>query len=438
MNNEQREFATSLLDFVNRSPSAFHAAANCLAALEQSGCILLRENEPWNLRQGGRYCVMKNGSGLIAFTVGTGDLAGQGFRIIGAHTDSPCFKLKPGSAFVSADGYVSLNTEAYGGMILHSWFDRPLSLAGRVILNGDGPASLVERLCIIDRPILIIPNLCIHLNRTVNEGAPINRQTDVPPLLGLAGKGLGKADYLPELLAQELGVDKRDIIDYDLFLYEWEKGLLMGREQEFVSASRLDNLSMVFNALQAFLTSDKGDGLKVFAAFDNEEVGSLTAPGADSAFLPQVLRRISSNLGLQEEQWFMALANSMAISADTAHAVHPNYSAKHDPENRPVLGKGPVIKYSAAQKYATTALSAAFFAKICQEAGVPCQKYANRSDIPGGSTIGPALSSLLSIRTVDVGTPILAMHSIREFGCVADNFHTVRAFQTFYELKLSV
>lgn len=435
MEKKDQKFAENLLQYLNDSPTAWHAVENGTALLRSCGFQELKETQNWSLQTGGRYFVTKNGSALIAFTVGKGDLAREGFRIIGAHTDSPCLKIKPGACSVTADGYVKMNVEIYGGAILNTWFDRPLALAGRLVVREDG--ALRERLVRIDKPVFMIPNLCIHFHRDVNEKGAYNRQTDMMPLLCMKEEDVEKEAYLPNLIQKETGTGKADIVDYELFLYEYQKGIIMGKNQEFLSASRIDDLSMVYAGLSALAEAETGMGCQVLAAFDNEEVGSITAQGANSGLLQHILNRIGKNLGLTDEEYFQAIANSTSISADLAHAVHPNYGDKHDTETRPVLGGGPVIKYSASQRYATTAMSAARFMEVCKKAGVPCQKFVNRNDIVGGSTIGPALSGLTTIPTVDIGAPVLAMHSIREFGAIADNVYTKQAFLAYYGAAFS-
>lgn len=431
MKNKEETFSADLLQYLNESPTAYHAVENAVALLREQGFQELKETESWSLLKGGKYFVVKNGSALIAFTVGKGDLAKEGFRIIGAHTDSPCLKIKPGACSVTPDGYVKVNVEIYGGAILNTWFDRPLAMAGRLIVKENG--VLREKLIQIDKPVFLIPNLCIHFHRDVNEKAAYNKQTDLLPLLCMKEEGVEKEEYLFQLIREETGTEKADIADYELFLYEYQKGIFTGKNQEFISASRIDDLSMVYAGLTALTQVKTGAACQMLAAFDNEEVGSTTAQGANSGLLRELLNRICKNLGLTDEEYFQAIANSTSVSADLAHAVHPNYSDKHDAETRPVLGEGPVIKYSASQRYATTAMSAAYFMEACERAGVPCQKFVNRNDIAGGSTIGPALSGLTTIPTVDMGAPILAMHSIREFGAVADMVSTELAFRAYYE-----
>lgn len=429
--DENRKFTQGLLQYLNDSPTAFHAVENAAAILKENGFQELKETEKWSLEKEGRYFVVKNSSAVIAFTVGTGDLAEAGFHIIGAHTDSPALKVKPGDCTVTPDGYVKVNVEIYGGAILQTWFDRPLALAGRLVVKENG--ALREKLVRIDKPVFMIPNLCIHFSRDMKEKGACNKQTEILPLLSMKEDDMEKEDYLPALLEEETGIEKGNIVDYELYLYEYQKGILTGKKQEFISAGRIDDLSMVYAGLTALTQAQAQAGCQVLAAFDNEEVGSTTAQGANSGLLLHLLNRICKNLGLTDEGYFQAVANSTSISADLAHAVHPNYSDKHDTENRPVLGRGPVIKYSASQRYATTAMSAAYFMQACERADVPYQKFVNRNDIAGGSTIGPALSGLTTIPTVDMGAPILAMHSIREFGAVADMEYTRRAFLAYYE-----
>lgn len=429
----RQKFSEDLLQYLNDSPTAYHAVENAAEILKQHNFQELNETMEWSLQKGGKYFVIKNQSGIIAFTVGDGDLTNEGFRIIGAHTDSPNLKIKPGPCTVTPDGYVKVNVEVYGGPILSTWFDRPLAVAGRLIVKEDN--ELKGRLININKPVFMLPNLCTHFQRDVNEkGSFYNKQKDIFPLLSMKEDDVEKGDYLLNLVQKETGIEKARILDYELFLYEYQQGIFTGKDGEFISASRIDNLAMVYAGLAALAESvDKGNAYRIFAAFDNEEVGSTTAQGANSGFLMHIVNRICKNLGLTDDAYFRAVANSTSISADTAHAVHPNYSDKHDPENRPVLGGGPVIKYSASQRYGTTAFSAAYFMEACEQAGVPCQKYVNRNDIVGGSTIGPALSSRTTIPTVDMGIPILAMHSIREFGAVMDNVYTEMAFQAYFK-----
>lgn len=430
----QKELAQNLIDFTYESPTAFHAVENLKNTLNEKGFIHLKEEDRWELKKEGKYYITKNDSALIAFVVGTGDVAEHGFKLIGAHTDAPTFRIKPNPEMVAENTYVKLNTEVYGGPILNTWFDRPLSVAGRVMLRGENPLNPVTRLVNINKPILIIPNLAIHMNRDVNNGVALNRQKDVLPMIGLVNETLEKDKYLLNTIAKELNVEACEILDFDLFLYEYEKGCIMGLSEEFISTPRLDDLSMVHAGIKALLDSKVTKGTNVMVCFDNEEVGSTTKQGADSNLLAHLLERIVLNLGGDKEDYFRALTKSFMISADLAHAVHPNSPEKHDPINKPVINKGPVIKVSANQKYTSDGESVAVYVAICEKAGVPYQKFVNRSDAAGGSTIGPINSSHLHIRSVDMGSPILAMHSVRELGGVMDHYYTTKSFEEFFNL----
>ena len=330
--------------------------------------------------------------------------------------------------------YVKLNTEVYGGPILSTWFDRPLSLAGRVTIKGNSPLKPLTKLVNVNKPLLIIPNLAIHMNRNVNEGYAINKQKDTLPLLGFINSELEKGDYLISILEEELGVSKSDILDFDLFLYEYEKGCLLGANEEFISSSRLDDLWMVFAGIKAIAETEENKATKVMICIDNEEIGSLTPQGANSSLLRTILERITLALGNNKEDYFRALSNSIMISADLAHAVHPNQSEKHDPTNRPLLGEGPVIKIAASGSYSTDSYTSSMFQELCNSVNVPYQKFVNRSDVRGGTTIGPITSADLSIPVIDMGAPLLGMHSVRELAAVIDNKYTIDVFKRFYEV----
>ncbi len=420
-------------EFLASCPSACHVPEAMAAHLVSAGYAELDESKQWKLRPGGKYYLVRNSSSLLAFAIDSANLADKGMRIIASHTDSPTFKIKPGPCTITPARYLRLNVEAYGGAILSSWFDRPLSLAGRVALKGEKPFQPTVRLIDCKRALAVIPNLAIHFNRSVNEGYAYNKQIDMQPLFGLNAGG-DDDDCIPALIAEELGVSRDNVLEYELYLYDCTPGSVLGRDGELFLAAKWDNLSMVYAGVRGMVESQGFGGLRMLVAFDNEEVGSRTMQGADSSFLPGIIRRICLGLGMDEEKTYQALARSLCISGDVAHAVHPNHADKHDPENRPVLGGGPVIKYSAGQKYVTNAVSAAVFEQVCAAARVPVQKYVNRSDLPGGSTIGPALSSMCSILTVDVGIPILSMHSVQELGALADVEMTATAFACFYDL----
>lgn len=430
---EELKLSQELIDFIYDSPTAFHTVKSIRKILDGHGFSELKEEEKWKINKGGKYYFVKNDSAITAFTAGKGEIENTGFKIIGAHTDSPSFRIKPMPEII-ADGYVKLNTEVYGGAILNTWLDRPLSLAGRVALKSDNTLKPIIKLVNVKRPVLIIPNLAIHMNREMNKGVELNGQKDMLPVLSLVNDTLKKDDYLLNLLASELNVNKEDIIDFDLFLYEFEKGSIIGLNNEFISSSRLDDLTMVFAGVKAIAESQVSDSTNVLVCFDNEEVGSSTKQGADSPMLSSVLERISMCLGKNKEDYYRALAQSFIISSDSAHAVHPNSPEKADPVNRPEMNKGPVIKISASQSYTSDSVSIAVYSEICKKADVPVQKFVNRSDEKGGSTIGPISSSHINIRSVDIGTALLAMHSVRELGGVYDQLYVTKSFKKFYEL----
>lgn len=430
----EKKLALELIDFLYDSPSACHGVKATQKILDENRFIEIKEADKWDLQAKGKYYVIKNDSALIAFEVGTGDIEETGFRLIGAHTDVPGFRIKPNPQMISEGKYVKLNTEVYGGPILHTWFDRPLSIAGKVSLKGESPLKPETRLVNINKPLLIIPSLAIHMNREVNEGFKINRQVDTLPLLGLINDKLEKEDYLMNILAEELQVNKEDILNFELGLYEYEKGMLIGMNEELISSGRFDDLWMVYAGIRALVDSRENEATKVMICIDNEEIGSLTAEGADSTLLNNILERITLGLGKDREGYYRTLANSIMISADLAHAVHPNLGDKHDPTNRPVLEGGPVLKIAASGSYSTDSFNGAVFAGVCEAAGVPFQKFVNRSDVRGGTTIGPVTAANLTIPVIDMGAPVLGMHSIRELASVKDNYYTVKAFTEFFSL----
>lgn len=421
-----------LLDFINKSKTAFQGAYEVKNILNQNGFSELKESDCWNLKQGDKRYVIKNDSAIIAFEIGCEEIEEYGFRLIGAHTDSPGFRIKPNAEMTVENNYVKLNTEVYGGPILSTWFDRPLSIAGRVTLRSDNIFKPETRLVDINKPVLIIPNLAIHMNRSVNEGYEFNRQKDVLPLLALCNEKLEKDNYLINILAETLNVEAENILDFDLFLYDFSEGSLVGLNEELISAGRLDDLWMVFAGVKAITESNKIKSTKVLVALDNEEIGSLTSQGAKSSILENVLERIALGLNKDREEFKRALSNSVMISADLAHAIHPNYTEKCDPTNKPLLGRGPVIKIAASGSYSTDSYAAGIFKGICEKAEVPYQVFVNRSDMKGGTTIGPITASKLNIPVVDMGAPLLSMHSIRELASVNDNEYTIKAFTEFF------
>lgn len=423
-----------LLDFIQKSPSAYHAVQSVEEVLKSYGFAELKFEEKWTLTSQGKYYVTKNGTALIAFVLGAGEPETTGFHIVGAHTDSPSFRLKPSPEIPVEGHYLKLNVETYGGPIINTWLDRPLSLAGRVILKGESLLKPVGVLVHSPSPLLVIPNLAIHLNRKVNEGIELNKQKDLLPLLMSLGEGLEKEGQLIQHLAELLHIRSEDILDFDLFLHEFEGGSVIGLNQEFISCSRLDDLAMVHSGTWAISQAQGNQATAVLACFDHEEVGSTSKQGAASPLLAHVLERILVSQGKDRESYFQALARSFFISADMAHGLHPNSGEKHDPVHRPVLNGGPVIKLSANQSYTTDAESAVIFEGLCHMANVPVQKFVNRSDERGGTTIGPISTTHLELRSVDVGNPILGMHSVRELGGVKDHLAMSKVFQEFFRV----
>ncbi len=431
---ETTAFAQDLIEFIATSPTAFHAVETATRRLTTAGFARLDESAPWKLEAGGKYFLTRNDSALLAFVVGRDDPATSGFRIVGTHTDTPCFRVKPAPEIATEGSYLKLNVEVYGGPILATWLDRPLSLAGRVALAGRDPLQPKVVLVNFGRPVAIIPSLAIHLNREVNDGLKLNKQVDMLPLLGQTPAKFEKKGYFQGLLARELKVKAADILEYDLFLYEPGRGSLVGLESEFIQAPRIDNLASTHAGLAALMAAGAGKATTVLAAFDNEEVGSSTRQGAGSPLLATLLERVVTAMGGTRESYFRAVARSFLISADGAHAVHPNKGEKSDPTNRPVLNGGPVIKVAASQSYTTDAPSAAVLEAICRVARVPVQRFLNRSDERGGSTIGPISSAHLDTRAVDVGIPMLAMHSARELTGVRDPTYLMQALRGFFRL----
>ncbi len=432
--DEPQEFANDLIDFVSFSPSKYHVVRNIKAALLRKGFKELPLAEPWQIEKEGKYFVAQNDTTLAAFIVGMGQPEKDGFRIIAAHTDAPTIKIKPSPEIVVNNSYIKLNTEVYGGAILNTWFDRPLSIAGRVVLKSKSPFKPEVRQLIIKRPLLQIPNLAIHFNRKVNDGVPINPQKELSPLLACIKSPLENQNYLAEIIARELNVSPDAILDFDLSLYDTEKGCLIGANNEFISCARLDNLSMIHAGMEGLFTSPNINATQMMVCFDNEEVGSRTRQGAASPFLKNVLERIIYKLNGDKEEYMRAIYNSFMISADPAHGLHPNYAEMSCPTNHPIINKGPVIKYNADQKYCTDAESGAIFAQLAEIAGSPIQRFANRSDLAGGSTLGSISTTQTDFKAVDVGTPILAMHSIREICGVYDHFNIKNIFKTFYTI----
>lgn len=425
-------YTEKLLGFIDASPVNFLAVRNVCNTLLDNGFVQLHAEEALkDLPE--KFFITKNNSAVFAFHLGRQSMADAGFRIIAAHSDSPTFRIKPNAEMVGEGGLLRLNTEAYGGAILNTWFDRPLSLAGRVILRSSDALNPQTRLLNIKRPLLVIPNLAIHFNRQVNDGVKLSKQKDMLPILGYVNDRLEADGLLVRLIANELQIEKEQIIDFDLYLYDTTPACLVGLNNEFISSGRLDDLSMVHAGMEAMIAeSAKPEATKVLAIFDNEETGSGTKQGAGSNFLMSLIQRIVLAQGGSLDDYYRSVEKAFMVSADNAHGFHPNYAEKYDPTNHALLGGGPVIKINAAQKYATDAMSAAVFQQICERAGVPCQRFVNSSDIAGGSTLGNILTSSIAINGVDMGNPVLAMHSVRELASAADHENCIKAFTEFY------
>ena len=423
-----------LLDFLDASPVNFLAVDNIAKILNKAGYREIDPRKPiGKVTEGDKIYVKKNDSSIYAFHIGQERLDKEGFHIICAHCDSPTFRIKPNAEMTCEGGIVKLNTEVYGGPILSTWFDRPLTIAGRVILKGDNAMNPKTRLLHVKRPLMQISNLAIHFNRQVNDGVKISKQKDVLPILGIVNDELERGNMLMDIITKELNVSREEVLDFDLYLADTTPACTFGMHNEFISSGRLDDLSMCYAGLEALLASETTRRTNILAIFDNEETGSQTKQGAGSNFLASMIRRICIAQGGGEEAFCQAVERAFMVSADNAHAWHPNYSEKYDPTNHPMLGGGPVVKFNASQKYASDAVSAAIFSEICREAGVPCQRFVNHSDVAGGSTLGNILTSSIALRGVDMGNAILAMHSCRETGSVADHIYTVKAFTRFYK-----
>ncbi|MBQ9027903.1 MAG: M18 family aminopeptidase [Lachnospiraceae bacterium] len=414
-----------LFSFLDHSPNAFFAVRNMCDLLSGAGMTRLYEGTPWKLEAGKGYFVTRNDSAVIAFKIPKLDYTG--FQMMASHCDSPVFKIKTNAEISVDQRYVKLNVEKYGGMLCAPWLDRPLSVAGRVVVRTkDG---IETRLVNVDRDLMIIPNLAIHMDRQVNDGHKFNAQVDMLPLF--CEKGEEKDAFLG-LIAAEAGVPAGDILDTDLLLYNRMPAVSLGLNGEFIASGRLDDLQCAFASLKGFIESAPADSVAVHCVFDNEEVGSGTKQGAASTFLKDTLHRINSAAGRTEEEYLMSIASSFLVSADNAHAVHPNFAEKTDPTNRPYLNKGIVIKYSANQKYTTDAVSGAIMRAICQEADVPYQTFANRSDMLGGSTLGNIAQSQVALNTVDIGLPQLAMHSPYETAGAKDTAYLIEAAKVLF------
>lgn len=436
-------------DFMNASPVNFFAVETIRKSLVEAGYKEWKAGEPCpELKSGDKLFVTKNGSAIFAFHIGKSSLAEGGVHIISAHSDSPTFRIKPNAEIKCEGGLVKLNTELYGGAIMSTWMDRPLSLAGRVVLaSGDGSITEpIVRLLRIDRPILTIPNLAIHFNRQVNDGVALSKQKDMLPVLtaspleSATTEKEAKYGILKALVSEELGVNPEDILDFDLYLYDTTPAQCVGLHGEFVQSGRLDDLSMAHAGMEALLAdAETPEVTKCLAIFDNEETGSQTKQGAGSPFFASLVQRLVAKQNATGSSTFedfaMCIEHSFMVSADNAHAWHPNYSEKYDPTNHPVMGGGPVIKYNASQKYLSDAVGASVFMQACKKAGAPYQTFVNHSDVAGGSTLGNILSGSFPVKGVDMGNPIWAMHSVRETASISDHENCIKAFTEFYRSK---
>ncbi len=429
---EVKSFAREVIEFIDESPSTYHVVKNCSDILDENGFERIMPREKWEIKKGGKYFLKKSSSTIIAFTVGEDFDVKNGFKIFGAHTDSPCFRIKPSPEIVT-ENVVRLNTEVYGGPILSTWFDRPLSIAGRVIVKGENsffPRTVKIK---IDEPLLTIPNLAIHQNREVNNGVKIDKQNDVLPVISLINKNFEREGYLERVILEKTGIKKEDIIDFDLYLYATEKGCLLGANEEFMSSPKIDNLASVYTGLIGFLEAEENqDRINIFVAFDNEEIGSATKQGADSNYLLNTLERISLALGLSRGDFLQMLESSYILSADAAHAAHPAHLGKTDPTNRGKINEGISIKISAKQKYTSDGYSIAVIKQLIEGTEIQIQPFVNESNELGGSTIGPISSTHLDIDGVDLGVPMLAMHSVRELCGIFDVFYLKELAKEFF------
>lgn len=417
-----------LFKFIENSPSCFHAIKTITEELKNEGFVEIKEKDTWQIEQGKKYYVTRNLSSVIAFKIPQNDF--KSFNIVASHSDSPTFKIKENAEIEVNNKYVKLNTEKYGGMICSTWFDRPLSIAGRILVKENN--AVKTHLVNIDKDLVIIPNLAIHMNREVNDGYKYNAQIDMLPLYGdNSSKG-----SLMKTIAKEVNVEEESILGTDLFLYNRMNGTKIGSNEEYISSPRLDDLECAFTSLSAFLSENTSNSASVYCVFDNEEVGSGTKQGADSTFLYDVLRRINISLGKTEEDYYRLISSSFMVSADNAHALHPNYTDKSDLTNKVYMNDGIVIKYNANQKYTTDAVSASIFKTICDSVDVPYQTFTNRSDILGGSTLGNISNAHVSLNTIDIGLAQLAMHSTYETAGAKDVTYMIDAIKAFYNTSI--
>ena len=432
MSNQQ--YNQELLAFIHNSPTPFHAVNNIQMELESGGFIPLVEEDSWNVVPGGRYYVTRNGSSIIAFVMGYNSVTDSGIRMVGAHTDSPCLKVKP-KPELHKHNYFQLGVEVYGGALLNPWFDRDLSIAGRLVFNvGDG--RLQKALVDMKKPVAVIPSLAIHLDSEANSNRKINSQTDIPPILFKCGENR-EEDFRALMAAQLLGQYgdpmELQVLDYDLYLYDCQKPAITGLNEDFISSARLDNLLSCFTGMKALL--EAGDQVTtMLICNDHEEVGSTSACGANGPMLKSLIERLYPDA----EDRARAISQSLLVSADNAHGIHPNYSDKHDGNHGPILNNGPVIKTNANQRYATNGITSSIFRHLCEQQNIPVQSFVSRTDLGCGSTIGPITSASIGVQTLDVGVPTFAMHSIRELAGTEDAYNLYRALTGFYNYEESL
>lgn len=424
---EEELFIADYLNYLDESVSMYHSTNATKERLKRNGFVQIDFKEEWNLESEGKYFLVVNDSTIIAFSIGTDKEAP--FKIVGAHTDSPTFKIKS-NPVIKKSGYALLNTEIYGGPLVNTWIDRTLSIAGRVFVKGESKLNPEVKLVNLDYDLLSIPSLAIHMTSIDERGKLPNPQTQLIPVIGLS------EDFdLDEIIADELEISKKDILSTDLFLYNRERANVIGSEDEFIQSGKIDNLGMMHAGLKAIIDSKQSKQTKIFVGFDNEEIGSGTQQGARSTMFKDVLKKISYSLGNDEITFVNQIYNSFMISADQAHAIHPNYLDKADPTNRPQINKGPVIKESASRSYATDGFGKAVLIDIAKENDIPLQFFHNRSDLRGGSTIGSLIEIASGIKNIDIGNPMLAMHSVREMCGVEDHIHMAKLMQAFYEAE---
>lgn len=425
----ENQSAKDLLEFINESPCCFYAVENLRSSLIQNGFEELFEGDSWKLKKGGKYFVKRNGSSIISFVLPENDV--KGFLVTASHSDSPGFKVKENPEMTSA-GFVKLNVEKYGGLLMNPWFDRPLSLAGRItVANPENSCGVKTLLINFKKDLLVIPSLAIHLDRNANEGHAIDVQGELMPVISQ-----NKEFNIKAMIAKQADVKEEDILGFDLFVYARDKGTFIGENDDFILSPRLDDLECVWTTFKAFINASKNVAKEkafVHAVFDNEEVGSQSRQGAASTFLQDVLKRINLCFGQSEEQYYQAVANSMLVSADNAHSVHPNYASSSDPVNQPVVNGGPVIKFNASQKYTSDSVSAGIFKRICNNAKIPYQVFTNNSNIAGGSTLGNISTSQVSFLSVDIGLAQWAMHSPVETAGAKDVDLMIKAVESFYK-----